>query len=163
MVKRKYVIILISLLITICLYTFSRNIVNNSNRDEEWTGEWLKIIELAENYRIMQQKNILTLNDLRFTYWVPADKSDEREIHWTYAFLNENYVLLFNSYDMTVPSSLIRYEIRDNIIFLAQYLKCYLYDTYLFFGNENTGFIKYKFHSRFSFIDEVFFEVGAQE
>ena len=154
MKNKRFAVILLSLFLVIRPCSFGQNIFDGTSWEEEWVEEWLRIIEQAENYRIMEQEKIRTLDDLRFTYWVPVDRIDE--IQWTYAFLNEDFVLLFNSYDQIVPRSLIRYTIRDNIIFFAEYLKCYLDDTYLFIGDEKKGYVRYKLLSTFSFIDEVF-------
>ena len=135
-----------------CPYCFAQN--NDDSKSEEWE-EFVKIFEQAEAYQAELQSKILTLNDLECTYWVPANSIDENIIPWNFAFFNKNIVLLFNSYNSVsiYPSHLIQYYIRDNIIYFTESLTCYLDKTYLYIGDEKSGYIKYKLHSVFPFLE----------
>jgi hypothetical protein len=147
-------IILSCLFFIICPYGFTQAIIDNKIRDK-WEEEWAKILEQAENYRAEQQARILTLSDLECTYWVPADRVEKRTVPWNFAFLNENFVLLLDSYDpdRIFPRYLIHYSIQDNIIFFTETMIGYLDNTYLIIGSEKGGFVRFELNLAFTFFD----------
>jgi hypothetical protein len=127
--------------------------------------------EIDRGERALQEKQMAITNftNLPGTYWVP-DNFNKNDPHpssrYGYIFLNDDLLLIvyiegYNSYlvEKTVFHILsivtaIKYQIDENRIIITNKLTCYLEDTYLYIGNENYGFIKYRLDSTF-FADSV--------
>jgi hypothetical protein len=154
MKNKQTVIILVYLVLLICPYSFAQDILDN-NANNELEEEWARILEQAEKYRTEQQAKIKTLGDLECTYWMPINRTDKRIIPWNFAFLNENFVLVLDSYDpdRIFPRFLVRYSIRDDVIFFTGSMIGYLDNTYLFIGSEGLGFVKFELNLAFNFFE----------
>jgi hypothetical protein len=127
--------------------------------------------EIDRGERILQEKQMAIKNftNLPGTYWVP-DNFNKNDPHpssrYGFIFLNDGLLLIviiegYNSYlvEKTVFHilsilSAIKYQIDEDRIIITNKSICYLEDTYLYVGNRNDGFIRYRLESTF-FADSV--------
>jgi hypothetical protein len=142
-----------SIIVILLIFCFQKNIYAQYD---------LKGLTLGaiEKMRLEEQSKILTLNDLKFTFWLPVNSREDSE---GIIFFDTDLVLFVNitnncdgesSYFFMYPRYLIKYKKDDKKIIITDKQICYLENTYLFVGHESYGFAKYALHSSFIFLDD---------
>jgi hypothetical protein len=135
-----------------------------------FTKEDLKMfLDSVENARKTKQSEILTINDLCGTYWIPDDSDINTrcsQLQRAYIFLNDVVIIARTDPYTFLPeisdnvmfwimfiNDAIKFKIVNERILLTEKWSCYIEDTYLYVGDESYGFVKYRLEGTFPILD----------
>jgi hypothetical protein len=142
-------------------------------QDVKFTKEDIaEIYKNIESDRQRKQEEIVSLDHLPGTVWIINDPKTNPWSHsfsYAYIFLMDNIVIIAQAtiieppdefanvlfYQITSILSAVKYNVIEGKIIILSKLSCYLKDTYLYFGDESYGYVKYRLDSTF-FSDSAF-------